>query len=158
MWHKATAGVQPTNDRIQPDQECNNTIKPYQLLCQESGHLYEEIRSHPPKLCCSWLNLPFLVLTSHAAFLLWLLILLRMSWKNIEKWNLQPDSNGWFCARMKKAMCGLPKSWVITNKHVTAHLQLFGHETRNFFFTLVTDDFRICHIDIDNANHLIEAI
>lgn len=74
--------------------------------------------------------------------------------------------DGFVCAKIKRAWCGLKQSGKIAHDDLVAHLGkhgcikagqtdgLFKHETRDVSFTLVVDDFGVKHTKEDDVKHL----
>ena len=89
----------------------------------------------------------------------------------IEQYSLRTiSSDGWVCLKIRKGMPGLKQAGHITNDRLKAHLSKFGfapvprtpelwkHDTKPIFFSLVVDAFGVNYIGKENADHLIQVL
>ena len=88
-----------------------------------------------------------------------------------EQYNLNTlSSNVWVYLEICKGMPGLKQSGRISNDQLKAHLAKFGfapvprtpelwkHDTKPIWFSLVADDFGVKYTGKDNSNHLIQSL
>lgn len=91
--------------------------------------------------------------------------------KIMELYNLQPlIHNGAVYVEITKGMYGLPQAGRIASDALIPHLNaagyhqsehipgLFKHDTRPVWFSLVVDDFGVCYVGKENADHLVETL
>ena len=78
--------------------------------------------------------------------------------------------NGYVYMEIQRGMYGLPQSGILANKLLKERLakdgyyevkhtpDLFRHETRPIWFTLVVNDFGVKYVGKENANHLMNVL
>jgi hypothetical protein len=89
----------------------------------------------------------------------------------MDNYNLWPlVHNGFVLCSISKGMYGLPQAGRIAYEGLVDHLEPFGyhpaphtpglwlHKTLPTVFTLVVDDFLIKYMEIEHANHLVDAL
>ena len=90
----------------------------------------------------------------------------------IDEYNLREkvDDNGYVYIEIQKGMYGLPQAGILAQELLEARLKDFGysqsgiihglwtHKTKPTNFTLVVDDFGVKYTNVDDANHLINAL
>ena len=88
----------------------------------------------------------------------------------IDQYNLNTlSSDGWVYLEIHKGMPGLKQAGHISNDQLKAHLAKFGfapvprtpelwkHDTKPIWLSLVVDDFGVKYIGKENSGHLIQA-